>query len=281
VLGMQRDDESLVMEAAKSHKVTVKRPLRSGGQKLVAVVTRINGDDAVLKVARLPGGAVGEALKRAQREASLLMRLSHPNLVKGLSVALEHGNPPYALSWLEEFLDGHDMRDLIGSAWPWDEVKAMAIGVAGALAVLHENNVIHRDLSAGNVRRLSSGEYKVLDPGLAKYLDLSGVTGVHQPGTPGFLSPEHVQLGTEPKYASDIFCAGILMWLALTGELPVSPEDPVVYFNRLSAAQVSSITFRRSDLYPNAAALVDRCLQRQSARRYFDGSELLAALEVL
>lgn len=277
---MQPEDDRLVQEAARFHSASVREHLRAGGQKLVAVVTT---DDsvAVLKVVRIQGEATDADLKRAHREAELLARISHPNLVKGKSTAHEHGNPPYAISWLEEYLDGSDLRDIVGEPWAWNDTLQMAKDVASALAELHKNKVVHRDLSAGNIRRVSTGVFKVLDPGLAKHLDLSGVTGVHQPGTPGFLSPEHVQIGASPSYASDIFSFGILLWLCLTGNLPLSPRDPVVYASQLGGGQVGSIQKLRSDISHGAAAMIDRCMQRQIARRYFDGVELRAALEEL
>jgi len=278
LLNRPPDGDELLIEAARAYGATIKHAMRAGGQKLVALVDYEAGT-AVLKVARIDQSATDEALKRAHREATLLATISHPNIVKGLTAAVELGRPPHAIAWLEEFLDGQDLRDIVGTPWSWQETSRMALDIASALGALHANQVVHRDLSAGNVRRLTSGVYKVLDPGLARHLNLSAITGLHQPGTPGFLSPEHVQLGLTPSYASDVFVLGILMWLALTGHLPISPSDPNEYINRLASGQIPSIAAFRPDLQPNQVAVVDRCLQRQVARRYFDGLEVRAALE--
>lgn len=275
------DDSTLVAEATASHNCVFVSALRPGGQKLVVRVRTAASDDAVLKIARVDGTATAEALTRAEREAALLASVSHPNIVKGLAPAVALGSPPYAICWLEEYLDGEDLRDLVGSPWPWTDVYELGTNVAAGLAELHARAIVHRDLSAGNVRRLQSGPFKILDPGFARHLNLSGVTGLAQPGTPGFLSPEHVQLGIVPSPASDIFALGILLWLTLAGELPVPFHDPVQYTNDLAGGQVPSILTRRSDLDAGAAQVVDRCLQRQIARRYFDGAEALAALEAL
>lgn len=274
------DDHSLIIEAAATHAATLREELRAGGQKLVMLVD-YRGTPAALKIVRVDPGATDDALKRAHREAQLLADLTHPHIVRGLTPAVELGEPTRAICWLEEFLDGDDLRDLTGAPWAWDETFRMAHDVADALDAMHSRSVVHRDLSTGNVRRLTTGEYKLLDPGFARHLNLSGLTGLHQPGTPGFLSPEHVQLGAVPTYASDVFSLGVLMWLTLTGALPVAPADPVAYVRALATVQIPSIATSRPDLDVGSVAVVDRCLQRQAARRFFDGREVRAALDAL
>jgi serine/threonine-protein kinase len=114
-------------------------------------------NDAVLKIVRVDATATNEALTRAEREAALLASVSHPHIVKALSTSVSLGNPVYAICWLEEYLDGSDLRDLVGSPWAWPDVYDLGRDIADALADLHVRSVVHRDLSAGNVRRLSSG----------------------------------------------------------------------------------------------------------------------------
>ncbi|MDT4941032.1 MAG: hypothetical protein QOJ34_1121 [Pseudonocardiales bacterium] len=275
------DDASLRAEAAKALGATrIVRRLRDGGQKLVALV-EYGGQDAVLKVVRVQKGTSGEVIKRAHREAGLIAGVNHPHVVRGLTPALDLGTPIYAICWLEEFLDGEDLRDLVGAPWRWRDAWKMARDVADGLEALHGQHVVHRDLSPGNVRRLTNGDFKILDPGYARHLDQSGVTGLGQPGTEGFLSPEHVQLGTQPSYASDVFTLGVLIWLVLVGDLPVSTADTFAYIDMLANQQVPSIATRRSGLPPDVVSVIDRCLERQVARRYFDGGEVRSALEAL
>ena len=269
-------DAALLQEAAQAHAASLVRHLRQGGQKLVGLVNRA-GTEVVLKVVRVENSATDEALHRAEREAELLASMSNPHLVKGLTVAVEHGTPPYAISWLEEYLDGEDLRDLVGTPWDPAQTFLMATDVADALAGLHVRGVVHRDLSAGNVRRLSSGSFKLLDPGFARHLNRSGLTGLWQPGTPGFMSPEHVQTGMVPSAASDVFSLGVLMWLTLTSQLPIPAHDLNAYTVALASRQLPGIETLRPDLSPAQASIINRCLSRQSARRYFDGTELQVA----
>lgn len=254
-------------------------PLRPGGQKVVYRGT-FNGADAVAKVVKLPPGPMAEvALERAHREVELLAAVDSPHVVKVLTDAIEIGEPPEAVCWVEEYLDGEDLATQLAQPWGDDEVAALISDVATGLAACHDLEVVHRDLSAGNVRRLSDGRFVVMDPGLARHLEKTAVTGVFQPGTPGFRSPEHVP-GGEPIPASDVFSLGILAFLALTGVFPVDPTGPDAdYFRRLVDEQAPLIQSVRADVPDDLARVIDTCLQRQPARRFLDGTEVLDALQ--
>src|SRR6185437_5640337 len=92
--------------------VTMTRPLAEGGQKSVLLCDRA-GDAVVMKViANSP--SLPDGLRRATREVELLKRTDHPNVVKVASDLIELGEPPNAAAWLEEFLEGEDLKDALG-----------------------------------------------------------------------------------------------------------------------------------------------------------------------
>ena len=265
--------------------VTDLRPLRPSGQKRVFAAKR-GAEDVVLKAVEVlpPNQAV--VLERAKREVELLAKVasgSGRRIVAVRSGLATVGDPaaPSAVGWLEELLDGHDLGDLLGSQWTRDEALGLVQGLAEALAHLHDVEVVHRDLSPGNVRRRADGTWTLLDPGLARHLAEMSLTGIYQPGTPGFRSPEQVPGGTPDTY-SDIYGVGILAFAALTATVPIDPsgaED--AYFKRLAEQQPVPIKSLRPDIDDEFAAVIDRCLNRQPARRYLDASELLDALASL
>src|SRR5207248_2317702 len=111
--------------------------------------------------------------------------------------------------WVEEFLDGHDVGHLFVETWTDEDVQRLLLDGAAGLKACHDLDVVHRDVSPGNVRRLTTGRFVIMDPGFAKHLAKTALTGLYQPGTHGFRSPEHVP-GGEPTPASDVFCLGIL-----------------------------------------------------------------------
>jgi eukaryotic-like serine/threonine-protein kinase len=259
----------------------VTQSLKQGGQKTVLLVER-GADTFVMKVIST-GSTLPDALKRATREVELLKGIDHPNVVKVASDLVEVGDAPDGVAWLEEYLEGDDLSDALTPQWDWDETKAMGLEVARGLSALHGVKVVHRDLSANNVRVLAAGGYVVMDPGYARHTAKSQLTAAGQPGTPGFLSPEHLQgYSGAPTAASDVFCVGILMHLALTGELPIPfTGDIGDYAARLAGVDVNDIEATRPDLDDAAIAVIRRCLHPQPARRFRNGTRLADALENL
>jgi len=271
--------QELIDDAASVLGVTVTTPLKQGGQKTVLLADRA-GEALVLKVISL-GSSLPDALRRARREVELLASIDHPHVVKVASDLAEVRDPPEGAAWLEEYLEGDDLSDLLGSRWGWPETKQMGLEVARGLGVLHNGKVVHRDLSANNVRRRTSGTFVVMDPGWARHLDASRITVGGQPGTLGYISPEHLNsYSGAPTPASDVFCVGILMFVALTAELPIPyTGDLSDYLRRLADVETGDLAAMRPDLDADVVDLARRCLHPQPARRYRNGAQLATALE--
>ncbi|MDT3344259.1 serine/threonine protein kinase [Microbacterium aquilitoris] len=258
-------------------------PLRSlvqGGQKQVHVVKHQDGTESVLKLIDLGLAADPAALERARREVMLLQSISHPNVVGVTSDLQTIGEPPIAVFWLEQFLDGSDLR-YSGSHWPAADLVALGTDVAAGLSALHFKKVIHRDLSPGNIQRLSSGKFVVMDPGFAKHTLRSGLTVGGQPGTRGFMTPEHLQAYSgSPTAASDVFGCCALVYFAATGQSPVPYKgDDYEYLKRLRTADHIPLRDARPDLPDALLAVVERGLHPQPARRYRNGEALHRAFE--
>jgi serine/threonine-protein kinase len=120
-----------------------------------------------------------------------------------------------------------------------------------------------------------------MDFGFARYTLRSGLTVAGQPGTPGYLSPEHLNAYSGvPMPASDVFGVGILMYQALTGQVPIPfLGDELDYLQRLSRVEILDIAAARTDLSDPQAGLVRRMLHPQPARRFINGGKLATALE--
>lgn len=269
----------IIDQAVAALGVESAEPISQGGQKVVLKAT-LAGRPVIVKIVPLPPEPTAAiVLERAHREVDLLASVDSEHVVKVLSESVEVGAPPEAVAWVEEYLDGADLSDCMAHPWTDDEVFLLLKDCARGLQACHDLDVVHRDLSPANVRQLSTGRYVIMDPGLARHLARTALTGTFQPGTLGFRSPEHVP-GGDPTPASDIFGLGILAYYARTSQLPVDPSggDPA-YFARLIKQQAPSIQAIDPSVGDELGTIVDRCLQRQPARRYLDGAELLAALE--
>lgn len=257
------------------------RPLVQAGQKIVLTGT-LGGAAAVAKIVLINPGPNGDiALERAHREVELLSAVDSERVVKVLTDAVEIGDPPTAVCWAEEYLEGSDLSDSLTRTWNESETWLLLTDMSHALAACHELEVVHRDLSPSNVRCLPDGRFVLMDPGLARHLEKTAITGAFQPGTPGWRSPEHVP-GGDPIPASDIFGLGILAFYALSGGFPIDPNgNPADYDRALVEQQAPKISTVVSGLSTELSEVIDTCLNRQPARRYLDGIEMSAVLSEL
>ncbi|MBY4039917.1 serine/threonine protein kinase [Rhodococcus fascians] len=268
----------LIAEVADRLGLEDAQPLTQGGQKIVLSGV-LAGAPAVAKIVLVPDGRSGtEVVTRAEREVELLGAVDSPHVVRVLTDAVEVGTKPDAICWAEERLSGNDLSEHLDPQWTEDDTWALLSDVAKGLSACHELEVVHRDLSPGNVRRTIDGRYVLMDPGLARHLEKTALTGVFQPGTAGFMSPEHVP-GGKPLPASDVFVLGVLAFRVLTGRLPIeiggSGDE---YFNRLRDAPCPDVAESRPDLSDHLVEVVNQCLHKQPARRFLDGSELVEVI---
>jgi serine/threonine protein kinase len=275
-------DASLIAVAVKAFGVDDVGAIGApGGQKTVHQVRR-GAETLILKIIAL-GPSTPDLLRRAEREVDLLKSLNSPHVVCVVSELVHLEDPPRGVAWLEEFLDGTDLTPLLNRQWTWQEVRELGRQVAEGLAAGHLVGVVHRDLSSNNVRKLSNGTYKVMDFGFARHTLRSALTVAGQPGTFGFLTPEHLHgYSGGPMPSSDVFGVGVLMYTALVGRLPIPYRgDESDYYRRVAAVDVVDIAIERPDLTKEQQEFIRRCLHRQPARRFTNGAKLARELERL
>ncbi|MFC1742985.1 bifunctional serine/threonine-protein kinase/formylglycine-generating enzyme family protein [Candidatus Riflebacteria bacterium] len=222
-----RDFTNALNEAAEDF--VVEHFIAAGGMGAVyKAYLKSSGDSAALKVI-FPGCLHNQNLvKRFEREADIVKKLLHPNLVRYYSA----GKIKDYYFLLTEFVDGGSLLDILSheGSLPLDLSLFIMENVLEGLAYAHDNNCIHRDIKPSNIL-LSENmeEIKIADFGLAKKYDLSPMQQ-QQPmltltgqilGTLGFMPPEQLSGSTKTLTpASDIFSAGIVFFILLTGETP-------------------------------------------------------------
>lgn len=191
-----------------------------GGRFVVEAALGRGGSAAVYRVRDLKSGEK-LALKRCwskddqraskrrallEREFHTLAHLSHPRIIEVYDYGVDADGPYYTM----ELLDGADL-DRAGPM-PWQEACALLRDLASSLAILHSRGLIHRDISARNVRRTADGRAKLIDFGA---MVSSGVAN-DVVGTPPFMSPEVLQMQALDARA-DLFSLGALAYHLLTG----------------------------------------------------------------
>ncbi|SIS37805.1 Stk1 family PASTA domain-containing Ser/Thr kinase [Salimicrobium flavidum] len=204
----------------------VKRMIGGGGMANVYLAyDTILEREVAIKVLRLEYGDDEEFIARFHREAQSAISLNHENIVNIFDVGEE--NDIYYM--VMEFVDGMTLKRYIQTYDPIDLDKAVDImrQITDAIALAHENDLIHRDIKPQNILIDSKGTVKVTDFGIAMALSATALTQTNSVlGSVHYLSPEQARGGTATK-KSDIYSLGIVFFELLTGRLPFSGESPV------------------------------------------------------
>ncbi|MDQ1555750.1 MAG: eukaryotic-like serine/threonine-protein kinase, partial [Actinomycetota bacterium] len=165
------------------------------------------------------GAASPDDARRQQDEVAVLARLIHPSLVV-LFDALDNGSGGLVL--VMEYVDGRSMHEAIadGSSRTLD-VARLGGELASALAYVHAQGIVHRDIKPGNVLLPVPSEHgamaKLADFGIARLVDSNGITGTGLTvGTPAYLSPEQVT-GEPAGPKSDVYGLGLVLIEAISG----------------------------------------------------------------
>ena len=125
--------------------------LGEGGMATVykAYDTHLEADVAVkvIRTENLPPSSLDRALKRFEREAKALARLTHSNIVKVIDYGEQEGMPFLVMP----FLAGGTLKQRLGKPMPWQEAVRLLIPVARALDFAHRQGMIHRDVKPSNI----------------------------------------------------------------------------------------------------------------------------------
>jgi hypothetical protein len=231
-----------------------------------------DGTQVALKRLTLHGSAddIGRARQRIEREAAILPRLVHPNVVTLIEV-VEEGDE---VTLVMPYLPGGTLSDRVsrhGPA-PASEVIRLADLLGGALAAAHRAGVVHRDIKPANVLFDGDGVPHLADFGVASSRgDTLGLTATGTVvGTPGFMAPEQAR-GDDAGQAADVFALGATLLFAAAGVGPYGRGAPDLLMVRAAQGKVEPVPRRlppelrhrleamldpRPDRRPSAAALV-------------------------
>ncbi|MFE7107673.1 protein kinase [Streptomyces sp. NPDC057575] len=181
------------------------------------------------------------------------------------TASLVGGDAGGRLPWLAtEYVPGPSLAEAVirGGPMPEPVVREMGAGLARALADMHAVRVLHRDLKPGNVLLGADGP-KVIDFGIAQAFDATQLTrtGVVV-GSPGYISPEHVNGSRALVPASDVFCLGAVLAFAATGRGPFDDSDMAAVIFRIAQGEAEL-----SGVPPQLRAVIEECLRGEAGAR--------------
>jgi serine/threonine-protein kinase len=262
----------------------LKREIASGGGGTVYEAQhKVLGRKAAVKVLRRQLAASPQMVTRFVREAQAVNMIRHPAIVDIYEFdTLPDGRPFYVM----ELLEGTDVRTLLNERGRFTPAEVLEIldPVCSALAVAHEQGIVHRDLKASNIFVSTSGDkrtVKLLDFGIAKLMhpDASeaGLTVVGtRLGTSYTMAPEQIRGdGVDPR--TDIYALGVVLYHLLTGQYPFRAET----MTDIERQHLEAPPPRPSQAAPVSPAfdpVVLRCMEKTTERRYQSVKAFLEAL---
>jgi eukaryotic-like serine/threonine-protein kinase len=230
-----------------------------------------------LKVIRPDLASNPAIIERFKQELILARQVTHRNVIRIYDLAEADGVKFITM----EFVAGEDLRALThekGKLTPQEAVEVMR-QVCQALEAAHSVGVIHRDLKPQNIMRDKSGRVLVMDFGLARTLEGSGMTQTGAlVGTMEYMSPEQA-LGKNLDQRSDLFTVGLIFYELLTGKMPFVADSALASLIKRTQERAAPVSDEDGSIPGALSGIVSKCLERDPALRYQSIKDVLNDLE--
>jgi serine/threonine protein kinase/WD40 repeat protein len=261
----------------------IESPLGSGGMGEVYLAhdSKLKRK-AALKILPRHFVADAERAERFRREAFALSALNHPNLITIYEVGESGGVNFIAM----EFVDGRTLRSMLDGGLSLKESLVIASQVAEALAAAHRAGIVHRDIKPDNIMVRADGYVKLLDFGLAKLTEETGVETAAQTragaamGTLAYMSPEQAS-GEAIDQRTDIWSLGVVLYEMVTGRKPFDGGDRRATVNAILSAAVAPARDFEPGLPAELDSILDKALEKERDLRYQTAADFHADLRRL
>jgi len=270
--------DSLAPETVLGGRYQILKMLGEGGMGAVYKARDLEVDRVVaLKVIRPEYANRPEILARFKQELVLARQITHRNVIRIFDLGQGDGIRFITM----EYVDGQDLYSLLrsGEQLPLERKVKIAREICRALEAAHEQGVVHRDLKPQNIMVDSSGRVLVMDFGIARSLEDTGLTHTGALiGTPAFMSPEQAK-GEKLDIRSDLFSFGVIFYEMLTGKAPYVAETAVgLLLKRVQERPAPPIELNQE--IPQALSdIVLKCLVVNREQRYQTAEEIVRDLD--
>ncbi len=240
----------------------------------------------------LPAGVAADTkmLARFIREAQVVGKLKHPNVVSVFGMGVEAQTPYYAM----EFVDGQSLADFLrliddpaaSNAEFCSRMARSFVGVAKGLQHAHEEGVVHRDIKPSNLmfetndQDASDRKLRILDFGLARHEGQDNLTMTGDIlGTVAYMSPEQAAASNEIDRRTDVYSLGATMYESLTLQPPLKGKNTQETLSQIESTEPVSPRSINPHIPRDLETIVLHCLRKDPRDRYSDAKSVAIDLQ--
>lgn len=212
---------------------------------------------------------------RFKQEAQAAAALQSPYIVS----VYDWGEADNTYYIVMEYLRGTDLKSGIRKhgALNCKKVAQIASQIAQALSVAHRHDIIHRDIKPQNIMVQPDGNIKVMDFGIARAKNSQLTTDNSVLGTAHYVSPEQTQ-GKPLGPTTDIYSLGIVMYEAVTGQVPFQGDEAIAVALKQVNEQPTPPSLINSQVDPALESIILKCMEKNPQQRYQSADDLNRAL---
>ena len=252
---------------------------RGGMGEVYRVKDQKLDEEMALKIVKPEIAAHKGTIERFKNELKLSRKIGHRHVCRMYDLN-EEGEIPYITM---EYVQGEDLKTTIRKKGQFEETELIAIAkqVCEGLAEAHELGVVHRDLKPQNIMLDENGKAKIMDFGIARLVESSGLTqsGV-MIGTPDYMSPEQAE-GIEVDQRSDIYSLGVILYEMVTGGVPFKGDTAFSVALKHKTKLPQDPRKLNPEISENLSRLILICMEKNRERRYQSAQALLNDLQNL
>jgi serine/threonine-protein kinase len=262
-----------------SEKYRIDALLGIGSVAAVFAATHRNGYRAALKMLHREHSERNDVKARFLREGYLANRVEHPGVVSVMDDDVDVDGSAYLVM---ELLDGRTVdaaARAAGGRLPLESALAIVDAGLDVLAAAHAVAIVHRDVKPENLFLTRENRLKVLDFGVARFLEGASLTQAGELwGTAAFMAPEQARGESTLDHRADLWAAGAVLYSLLTGRDVHEGRSDQIKLVQSATQPAKPLARVAPELPPGVCAVVDRALAFDRARRWQSALEMQGAL---